>query len=184
MIVRFTTGAAEDAPTGTRTRDSSLGPRCDPPLHHWGRPIGAEGEGFEPSFPAGTRFSRAARLTVSGSLPSRGWLGSGPPGSRTPISGVRCRRRPVGPAARVTCDRPPCYPEQSSARGANPDTSLIEEACRHATCGPAGKLALTGGEPASPPPEGGALAARGQGEMAAISHAQHRWEESNLQSSP
>ena len=26
---------------------------------------------------------------------------SGPPGSRTPISGVRCRRRPVGPAARL-----------------------------------------------------------------------------------
>jgi hypothetical protein len=37
-----------DAPTRTRTRDSSLGPRCDGPLHHQG--ARAEGKGFEPSF--------------------------------------------------------------------------------------------------------------------------------------
>src|SRR3954453_3689505 len=90
---------------------------------------GAEGKGFEPSFPSrGNRLSRTARRTVSDYLPfewthresnpglrpaepvSFRWtMGpsealpaySGPPGSRTPISGVRCRRRPVGPAARL-----------------------------------------------------------------------------------
>jgi hypothetical protein len=42
-------------------------------------------------------------------------MNSGPPGSRTPISGVRYRRRPVGPAARSTCD------ENGQAGESNPD---------------------------------------------------------------
>ena len=55
-------------PTRTRTRNSSLEARHDPPFHHRG--TRAEGKGFEPSSPSrGNRLSRTARPTVSGYLP-------------------------------------------------------------------------------------------------------------------
>jgi hypothetical protein len=41
---------------------------------------------------------RSARI---GPIRARPRADSGPPGSRTPISGLRCRCRPVGPAART-----------------------------------------------------------------------------------
>jgi hypothetical protein len=50
MCFRYTTNtiAPDNAPARTRTRNSSLGPRRDRPLHHQG--ARAEGKGFEPSF--------------------------------------------------------------------------------------------------------------------------------------
>ena len=97
MIIRFTIEAHRPITTSGRQGIRTLIPTC------------------------GNRLSRAARPTVSGYLPfqwtHRGsnpdlqtaslmsslWTmspsDSGPPGSRTPISWLQARRRPVGPAA-------------------------------------------------------------------------------------
>jgi hypothetical protein len=92
-----------DAPTRTRTRDSSLGPRCDFPLHHRGDGIERKARDSNPHSPWGNRISNAAQPTVSGYLPNPSLRTrerpSGPPGSRTPISWLQARCRPVGPAA-------------------------------------------------------------------------------------
>ena len=64
-------------------------------------PRRAEGEGFEPSRLVDKATSLAARPgnAVSGSLPLR-TNPSGPPGSRTPIPGMRSRSLSVRPTAR------------------------------------------------------------------------------------
>ena len=107
------------APTRIRTRNASFEARYDRPFHHRG--VKRKARESNPHLRWENRLSRAARPTVSGYLPSVDPPGiepgfpvcrtgvvpldhepipfSGPRGSRTLISGVRSRRRPVGPAA-------------------------------------------------------------------------------------
>ena len=112
----------------------------------------AEGKGFEPSsqlgnalagrpgkpYPATFRFEWTHRESNSdlqtASLMSSLWTMSpssisGPPGSRTPISWLQARCRPVGPAARRKF-------MQRSVRDLNPVFLLTEEACRRNTYRP------------------------------------------------
>src|SRR3954471_20926997 len=83
--LRFTTEAV-DAPTRTRTRDSSLGPRCDPPLHHRGQERKARDS--NPHSPRG-ETALAGRL---GKPYPTTFRSSGPTGSRTRVSGLPSRR--------------------------------------------------------------------------------------------
>ena len=115
-------------PTRTRTRNSSLGPRRDPPFHHRGKQRKARDSNPHPPrggtalagrlgqpYPTTFRSSgpTGSRTRISATPGRRHPLGpwalrflslsmlNGPPGSRTPISGVQSRCRPVGPAARL-----------------------------------------------------------------------------------
>jgi hypothetical protein len=58
---------SSSAPTRTRTRDSSLGPRYDPPLHHRG--VQRKARDSNPHALAGALVSTEARPAVSGYLP-------------------------------------------------------------------------------------------------------------------
>ncbi len=125
MIVRFTIGASSGR-QGSRTLISvwrtALAGRPGQPypatFHQWTH------RESNPDFPSAERVS--SRWTMS---PAN----SGPRGSRTLISGVRSRRRPVGPAARTVIpdglepSLPGCGPgvfaagprDQCSSRGGN-----------------------------------------------------------------
>ena len=109
-------------PTRIRTRNASFEARYDGPFHHRG--VERKARESNPHLRWENRISRAARQAVSGYLPSVDPPGvepgfpvcragvvpldhepvpfSGPRGSRTLISGVRGRRRPVGPAAQFS----------------------------------------------------------------------------------
>jgi hypothetical protein len=109
MLIRFTTGASEarhslSAPTRTRTRDSSLGPRCDRPLHHQGDSSGRQG--IRTPIPRGeTALAVRPGQPYPATFPISAH--SGPPGSRTPISWLQARCRTVRPAAQKnSCDSP------------------------------------------------------------------------------
>lgn len=80
-------------PTRTRTRDSSLGPRCDPPLHHRGRERKARDSNPHPP-----RGGTALAERLGKPYPTT-FRCSGPTGNRTRISATPGRRRPVGPWA-------------------------------------------------------------------------------------
>src|SRR6266446_10947896 len=73
---------------------------------------------------------------------------SGPRGTCTLISGVRSRRRPVGPAAQSS---------ERSARDLNPASLLTMEACHRNTCRP---VIPDGLEPSLPGCGPGVFAAR------------------------
>src|SRR5947199_75810 len=74
MIIHFTTGAVRyvpliDAPTRTRTRNSSLGPRRDLPLHHQGRIFESFRISAQPIEPS-THAVHCGPIPVWGSLPA------------------------------------------------------------------------------------------------------------------
>ena len=96
-------------PTRIRTRNASFVARDDRPFHHRGSrlresrtliSVGLHNRGTE-RFSSNHAQTSWARSTDQGSTtsPSASYPLSGPRGSRTLISGVRGRRRPVGPAA-------------------------------------------------------------------------------------
>jgi hypothetical protein len=111
----------KSTPTRIRTRNASFEARYDRPFHHRG--VERKARESNPHLRWENRLSRAARPTVSGYLPSVDPPGielgfpvcragvvpldhepipcSGPRGNRTLISGVRSRRRPIGPAAQT-----------------------------------------------------------------------------------
>ena len=102
-------------PTGIEPVPRGPRPRVLP-LHHGHRPPSGRG-GIRTPMPRRAHWlAPRPGQAVSGSLPSPKHR-SGPPGNRTPISGLQDRRLPVGPAARSsvsrpgrtrTCDRPVC----------------------------------------------------------------------------
>ena len=134
MIIHFTTGAANDialdAPTRTRTRDSSLGPRRDRPLHHQGNQSGRQG--IRTLIPR-----RETALAVRPGQPYPATFQSSRSDRRVDHRGVEPRSPGCKPGV-VPLDQQPMSVEhrQRSARESNSVPLLTRKGCRRRTRGP------------------------------------------------